>query len=290
VRLQWTKTSGLADSSYLELHASEHLLLARVWDSSNGGRVFLTSDEGASWSQSSAADTDIDILSIALLGSDQVLAGTWNGLYRSASGGKSWEPLTPAGIPEDTAIRSLATLGSQLFAGTTGAVFRSTDGGHTWSELEQGIPTGATVVSIVGSGTRVFAGTDSGVLVMQGGETSWTTANSGLTDSNIAQLAVAGTRLFAVTSTGVFVSDDGATSWSADRSTLPGVNGYLALTGALLAGTEGGAYFSSDGGTSWSPLGAGPLDGTRIWSLAAGSDSLWAGTDSGVWRASCNRN
>lgn len=286
---QWTKTNWAADNSYFHLVAADDVVLARTWDSLNGGRVFVTTDDGASWTQSSAADTDIDILSIVPLSGNNILASTWGNSYRSTSGGKTWDAMSPSGITTDTALRSMTSIDLVLFAGTTGDIYKSSDSGNTWTEVKTGLPANATIFSIAGSGDTVFAGTDtSGVLVTKNGGVGWAVANSGLTDMHISQLTLVGSKLFAVTLNGVFLSGDSATSWTPDESTIQGVNGYLVLNDQLLAGTDAnGAYFSSDGGTSWSPLGSGLPDGTRIWSLAAGRASLYAGTDSGVWRASC---
>ena len=51
---------------------------------------------------------------------NNILAGTWDGLYLSTSGGTNWDAVTPTGIPADTAIRSLAMTDTTLFAGTDG--------------------------------------------------------------------------------------------------------------------------------------------------------------------------
>jgi len=155
--------------------------------------------------------------------------------------------------------------------------------------MKTGLPTSATVFSIAGHGNTLFAGTDAGVFVSKDGGAAWAAANSGLTDTHISQLVLVGARLLAVTLTGVFLSEDSGTSWTPDKSTIKGVNTYLVLNSQLVAGTDAqGAYVSSDSGTSWSPLGAGLPDGTRIWSLAADRTSLFAGTDSGVWRVRCD--
>jgi hypothetical protein len=286
---RWTKTSWAEESSYFQLFAADEVVLARTWDSLHGGRVFLTADKGASWMASSAAETDIDILSIVHLKDNNLLAATWGNSYRSTSGGKNWDGVKRAGIDADTALRSLTLIDTLLFAGTTGAIFKSSDNGDTWTEVKAGLPTEATVLSMVGRGDTLFAGTDSsGVFVSKDGGANWAAANAGLTNLRISQLALLGPRLFAVTLNGVFLSDDGGTSWTADPSTLKGVNGYLVLNGQLLAGTDAqGVHFSSDGGTSWTPLGSGLPEGTRVWSLAAGRGDLYAGTDSGIWRADC---
>ncbi len=286
----WSRTKWSEEVSYFQLFAAEDVVLARVWDGMNGGRVFVSSDNGETWSPSSAAESDTDILSIVLPGGNDILAATWGNSYRSASGGKSWDAVTRSGIAADAALRSLTSIDGVLFAGTTGSVYKSSDSGATWTEVKSGLPENATVLSIAGKGDTVFAGTDGGgVFVSKNGGTSWAAANAGLTDLRISQLALSGPRLFAVTLTGVFVSDDSGASWAADKSALKGVNGYLVLGSQLLAGTEAqGAFFSSDGGTSWTALGAGFPEGTRIWSLAAGRTGLYAGTSLGVWRANCD--
>jgi hypothetical protein len=287
---QWQKTNWTADSSYFQLVAAADVVLARTWDGLNGGRVFVTTDNGATWTPSSAADTDIDILSIVLLSDNDILAATWGDSYRSASQGKSWDAVARSGIVADTAIRSLTLIDKALFAGTTGTIYKSSDDGNTWTEVKTGLPETSTFFAMAGRGDTLFAGADtSGVFVTKDGGANWAPANAGLTDTHISQLVLFGSRLFAVTLNGVFVSEDSGTSWTADTSALERVNGDLVVDDQLLAGTDAsGAYFSSDGGTSWSPIGSGLPDGTRVWSLAAGRAGLYAGPDSGVWRAGCD--
>jgi hypothetical protein len=75
----------------------------------------------------------------------------------------------------------------------------------------------------------------------------------------------------------------------AGSSGLENMNCLVATNSQLLAGTDNsGVYLSVDGGETWTPVNSGMPDGTRVWSLAASSDSIFAGTDSGVWRVSCS--
>jgi len=97
VYAQWIQTNWSASNSFFDLYTSQDMVFARTWDSLNGGRMFLTADNGATWTQISSADTDIDILSIVML-NDAILAGTWNGFYLSADG-TNWNAVTPTGIP-----------------------------------------------------------------------------------------------------------------------------------------------------------------------------------------------
>jgi hypothetical protein len=182
----------------------------------------------------------------------------------------------------------MAVIDSVLFAGTTGHVYRSSDNGNTWAEAKTGIPAQATVVSLAGFGGYVFAGTDGSGVLVSGKDEGWLPATGRvLHDGRISQVAVLGTRLFAVAPTGVFVSDDrGASWWGAAFSEV--VNRLLVLDDQLLAATDAqGAIFSSDRGTTWTRLGSGWPEGTRMWALAANDTMLFAGTDSGVWRAEC---
>ncbi len=282
---QWTMTNWSASTGFLNLYTSQNRVFARTWDALSGGRVFLTADNGDTWARVSSADTDIDILSIAGL-SNSILAGTWNGLYQSTSGGTSWTALAPTGLPADIGINSLTTTSTALFAATTGHIYKSSDNGTSWTETSSGIPTTARITSTVSSGTAIFVGTDkNGVYLSNNGGTSWAAVNSGLTDSHISQLAAIATRLFAVTLNGVFVSTNSGTSWSADTSGLQKINCLLAANDLLFAGTDnGGAYLSSDSGATWAAFNSGLPAGSRIWSLAATSDNVFAGTNTSVWR------
>jgi hypothetical protein len=287
---KWAQTNWSAGGDYLRLYAGPDRVVARTWDATHGGRTFLTSDQGATWTQVGSADTDMDILSVAM-SNDHVLAGTWNDLCQADPGGTSFSILTPSGIPADTAIWSLASIDTALLAGTREDVFRSSDNGATWTELKSGIPTNAIVTALVGSGNGILAGTDSsGVLTLPNDGSAWKTGDSVLASAYVNQLVALGTRLYAVTPDGVFVSSDNGATWAADASGLTNVNCLLAVGGRLWAGTDdAGVYVSTDAGGTWAAFGAGMPDGTRVWSLAATSENVFAGTSAGVWRVSCGK-
>jgi hypothetical protein len=287
---QWTLTNWSASNSYFNLYTSQNRVFARTWDSLNGGRSFLTADNGANWTQVGSADSDVDILSIAML-DNSLLAGTWNGFYLSTLNGTSWSALTPTGLPADTAIQVVAAIDAALYAAGPGHVYKSLDSGNTWSEASSGIPASATITSIVGSGNAIFAGSGSGVFLTTNGGTTWTASNTGLADTHVSQLATIGTRLLAVTLNGVFASTNNGTSWAADSSNLTQVNCLLVANDQLLAGTDNsGIYLSVNSGVTWTSFNTGLPNSTRVWSLAATSDSIFAGTDSGVWHTPLTPN
>jgi photosystem II stability/assembly factor-like uncharacterized protein len=283
---QWVKTNWPASNNYFKLSASQSRVFARTWDSLNGGRTFLTADQGATWTPISSADSSIGILSVVMV-NNTIIAGTWNGFFRSTTSGTSWNAVTPAGIPADSAIWSISMVNTTLFAGARGTVYKSSDSGTTWTEVKTGIPTGARITSLVASGSAIYAGSDSnGVFLTTNGGTSWTAINSGLTDKHIFNLAVMGTRVFAATLNGVFISGNSGTSWAANGSSLKNINCFVVADKQLYVGTDSsGVYLSVDSGATWTSFNSGmTAAGTRVWSLVASGDNIFAGTSSGVWR------
>jgi photosystem II stability/assembly factor-like uncharacterized protein len=246
--------------------------------------MFSTTGDGTNWAQIGSADSGTDILSIVMLDSG-MLAGTWNGFIQSTDEGKTWSAFTPTGMPADSAIWSIAKMNTTLFAGTTGAIYKSTDNGIAWAAIGSGIAAEARITSIVASGDNLFAGSASnGVFKSTNNGTSWTAVNSGLTDTQITQLAVLDNKLFAVTLTGVYLTDNGGTSWTADPSGLKKVNCLVTVNDKLLAGTDDkGVYVSADKGVTWTSFSLGMPADTRIWSIAASSDRIFAGANSGIW-------
>lgn len=282
---QWTKTNWPASNSFFDLSTSGSNVFARTWDSLNGGRTFLSSDNGENWIEISSADSSIGILSMMMINND-IFAGTWDGLYRSASGGTSWNIVSQTGIPANTDIWSVALINGALFAGSMGTIFKSADKGTTWTEVKSGIPATARIRSIVSSGNTIFSISDtSGVFMSTNGGTSWVAINSGLTDKHIFQFAVLGTKLLAVTMKGVFTSGNNGTNWVSNDVNLKNVNCLLVTNNQIFAGTDSsGVYFSDDSGTTWNPFNSGLPAGIRIWSLTANSNNIFAGTGSGIWR------
>ena len=281
---QWEQTDWLEGSSFFDLYASQDMVFARIWDSDNGGRMFLTSDNGVNWDQISSADNDIDILSIVMPSDNSLLAGTWNGFFQSPADVINWTAVAPNGIPADTAIWSVVMIDGTLFAGTTGDIYTSSDNGATWSP-STGIPANARITSIAASGDAIFAGSaGNGVFMSANDGASWTAINSGLTDTYISQLAAAGTKLLAVTLTGVFAYDDNSMSWTAHSSSLMNINCFGVFNNQLFAGTDDSGVYLLVNGAAWASVSSGMSPDTRVWSLAAGSDGIFAGTSSGVWR------
>jgi hypothetical protein len=280
----WIQTNWAESNSFFNLCGSKNMVFARSWDSFNGGRMFITADDGTSWNQLGYAGSSIDLLSVVMFDTG-ILAGTWNGFIQSTDDGKTWDDFTATGIPADAAIWSMAMINAALYAGTTGNVYISDDKGSTWTEIGSGIATDARITSIVACGGDLFAGSaGNGIFKSSNNGTSWSAINSNLTDKHISQLLVLDQKLFAVTLTGVFISGNSGTSWAADPSGLKKVNCLTSVNDQLIAGTDdNGAFLSVDKGVTWTPFNSGIPANTRIWSLALSSNGIFAGTSSGIW-------
>jgi hypothetical protein len=163
----------------------------------SGRGVFLSTNEGASWTGVNSGLTDSSVMCLAAGGSN-LFAGTQQGVFRSTSSGASW---TSVGLAN---VSDLAIAGSILFAATyggSGGVFRSTDNGMSWTPANSGL-TDLNVLAFGVYGTNVFAGTAfAGVFLFDNSTSSWRAVDSGMTVRYIASLGVGGTNLYAGTMT-----------------------------------------------------------------------------------------
>ncbi len=152
---QWVQTNGPYGGTVHSLSVSGSNLFAGTY-----GGVFLSTDNGASWTQANAGLTNTSVYALAVNGSN-LFAGTYGGVFLSTDNGASWTQVN-TGLT-NTWVTSLAVSGSNLFAGTDGGgVFLSTDNGASWTQVNTGL-TNTYVLSLSVSGSNLFAGTWGGV-------------------------------------------------------------------------------------------------------------------------------
>ena len=237
---QWVQTSGPYCGLVSCLAVSGTNLFAGTGtdlDAPCDGGVFLSTNNGTSWTEVNSGLTNSDVLSLAV-GGTNLFAGTWGGVFLSTNNGTSWTAVN-SGLT-NSFVLSLAVSGMNLFAGTSGGVFLSTNNGTSWTAI--GL-TNSYVYSLDVSGTNLFAGTSGGVFLSTNNGTSWTAV--GLTNSFVSSLAVSGMNLFAGTSGGVFLSTNNGTSWTEVNSGLTNFDvSSLVVSGTnLFAGTWGGGVW-----------------------------------------------
>lgn len=140
--------------------------------------------------------------------------GSDDGLvYLTKDGGKTWENVTPKGLPEtlvnaievsphDAATAYIATT-RYKFNDYTPAIYKTTDYGKTWINISKGIPYGA-FTRVVREDTQIknllFAGTETGVYISRNGGQSWYPFQLNLPVTPITDLKIAHNDLIVATS------------------------------------------------------------------------------------------
>ena len=289
VSAQWVNTNGPPGGNLTALAVSG----SNTFAGTGGSGVFLSINNGTSWTAVNSGLTNPDISSLAVSGSN-VFAGTGSsGVFLSTNNGTGWKAVNSGLTNLD--VTALAVSGSNIFAGTYGGgVFLSINSGARWTAVNSGL-TNLDVTALAVTGGNTLAGTNGGgVFLSINNGTSWTAVNSGFTSNYalmIKTLAVSGGNIFAGTSgVDVYESANNGTSWTA--AGLGGINyivtSFAASGGKIFAGTNGGGvFFSTNNGASWTAANSG-LKGNyalNINALAVSDSNIFAGTVLTVWRA-----
>ena len=305
---QWVETSSLNGGYFRALAVSG----TNIFGGANGHGIFLSANNGSSWTKRGLDGSTINAVVVApngsggtnvFVGASGGTMGEQNGVILSTDNGQTWTQVN-SGLT-NTFVNTLVaapngTGGTVLFVGTdwrerknvNGTVFRSTDNGASWTAVYS--LTQASVTALVVTGTNVFAGSDAnGIIRSTNNGTTWSTANNGIPknplDINmyvaINAFASVGTNVFAGTSNGIYLSTNNGTSWASMSDGLTNMSVYsLCASGTnLYAGTYGGGvYCSTNNGGSWSQISTG-LTFPYVYALTVspnvnGGTNLFAGT------------
>ena len=145
-----------------------------------GHDVFQTStDAGTTWQPTAHNLPSTDIHGFALSPDDSKrlfanVAG--HGLFHSADGGRTWEPLT-GNLLDDVMTLAIGTRPEHLYAGSLSlGIVRSVDGGRTWERIS-GLPAPmrglATGMAIAAVDQTVYAGVNGSLYKSTESGTSW---------------------------------------------------------------------------------------------------------------------
>ena len=289
IKAQWVQTVSFS-GSVQALAVSGTNIFAGIWFPG----VYLSTDNGATWTEVNSGLTDTDIFALVVSGTN-LFAGAESGggteqggVFLSTNNGTTWTSVSTGLTDPD--VMSLAVSGANLFAGTWGGgAFLSTNNGGNWTAINSGL-THPVVYAFGINGVNIFAGTGGGgVFLSTNNGASWTAVNSGLTNLDVRSFAFIGSNIFAATyGGGVFLSTNNGTSWTTVNTglTYPGVLSFAVSDANLFAGTAcGGVFLSTDNGTSWTDVNEGDLTSQCVYSLTVKDSNLFAGTYQGyVWR------
>ncbi len=251
--------------------------------------VFVSTDEGATWTLSNAGLTDTSVPSL-LADDSEVYAGTHDGVFRSTDHGTTWNPAN-SGPMQNTDVAALIFKGSNLFAATFGnGILVSTDRGTTWAQTDSGL-TDQYLFCLAVSGTNIVAGDERGIFLSTDNGTSWNAVLNGWNGPwgyNVFALAVSDGFLYAGVNANdgtncIYRSTDDGATWTALGGSTSGAIVYaFAVSGTnVFAGKNGGIDLSSDSGSTWTDIASWDVctfATSAVSSLAIGGTNLYAGT------------
>jgi photosystem II stability/assembly factor-like uncharacterized protein len=269
---------------------------ADIFAASSGGGVFLSTNNGNSWSLIGLKN--LDVVSLAVSGT-HVFAGTnGSGIFISDDKGKTWRK---AEIPlQRPNIFAFAVVpgsdgNATVYAGTFyDGVYRSADYGSHWvSTNEQKYPQEIWCLALRDS--CLYAGTTRLTYFSSDDGETWK-VSKGVDDVHAFALSptIDGEHnLFAgsIIATGVWLSMDVHSRWASVSNGLKNLNAWsLEIStdrkgrSILFVGTEGGIYYSSSNGKKWTSANLG-LTNLNIRSIAVTGKYVFVGTwGDGVWR------
>jgi photosystem II stability/assembly factor-like uncharacterized protein len=152
------------------------------------GGVYKSSNQGARWDKinnglvspkelASSRALGVTVMGVDPFSPEMVYAATLSGLYKSSSGGRSWDRIAQS-LPDQmisAMVLDRATAGI-LYVASREGVYKSMDGGASWKALNKGLAT-LNIRSLVQSPTDsqvLYAGTNgSGLYRSRNGGETW---------------------------------------------------------------------------------------------------------------------
>ena len=228
-----------------------------------------------------------------------LLAGTWNGVYRSTDYGDTWNLTLPLSV-KDFALDSVAGGNRIIYAGGQGGVYISRDDGINWravnSGLENRVVRTIAIIPDGSEGSTLLAGTGEGVFRSSNYGTNWALSSPTILDvyaltafkdetGDIIVLAGIETEYNGLGNC-IFRSIDNGQSWI--ESSLPTLwagsfaiipNGTNGMN--IFSGTYFSVYLSTNNGSDWTHVNEGLNRG--VYSLTTclngtSETNLFAGT------------
>jgi hypothetical protein len=258
---EFTKRTDLGTLSWKQIVMSnDGIKLAAV---AYGDRLYISSNSGNSWTQTSAGTTvqNWNGLTLSTNGDDTHLAACVNGgtIYTSDDGGSTWTNHTSSGTRNWKSV-AMSDDATKLVACVDGGyIYKSGDSGTTWTQ-DTTVSGGTTQlwssISSNSDGTKLIASINGGALYTSSDSgTTWTSRDSSR-NWTYAEFATDNTYAVACVSGGyIYVSDDYGTTW-VEKNTS-GLKTWTSVSASnnasILIATDNGGhiYVSTNSGTTW---------------------------------------
>jgi photosystem II stability/assembly factor-like uncharacterized protein len=240
----------------------------------DAGGFFKSIDGGRKWRESPELKNEaLHSLTQADSNPSVLIAGTFNGIFRSDDSGDSWTQLPTSNTPGLVHVESLAIdprTTSTIYAGTWYLPYKSTDGGQSWKNIKNGIIDDSDIFAIdidPRDPNHVIASACSGIYETGNGGDSWTKvqgipSQSRRTRAIVQHPSIPGL-VFAGTTEGFWRSERGgkADSWMVTTSRQLEVNSiaiHPSRPQTIYIGTNNyGVMVSTDGGKNFVPTNGG---------------------------------
>ena len=278
LQAQWTQTAAGGATAKCMVHNETGLFVG-----SHGGGVFLSTDNGLSWTIADTGLTNLNISNLAADGS-YLFAGTYKGgVFISTNNGGNWSPVNN-GL-SNLNVYSLGFNPPNVYAGTDASgMFLSTNYGNSWTNVGF---SNEIIGSIALRNSIVFAGVtygNDGVYRSIDSCKSWLEVMNGVTDNNVLLLAINGSNLYLGTgSKGLFLSTNNGDDWTNLNNGLTGDVWSIAFKNSnIFASTGHGVYLSTNDGADWTNVSDG-LTNLFALSLIIHNNYLFVGCGNNGW-------
>lgn len=253
------------DSKTLYVAAHRHKEAGGFFKSIDGGRKWRESPELRNEALHSLTQSKAD--------ANVLIAGTFNGIFRSDNSGDSWRQLPTASTPGLVHVESLAIdprNTTTIYAGTWYLPYKSMDGGQNWKSMKTGIVDDSDIFAIdidPRNPNHIIASACSGIYESQNGGDLWAKvqgipSQSRRTRAIVQHPSIAGL-VFAGTTEGFWLSNRGGAngSWMVTTSRQLEINSiaiHPSRPQNIYIGTNNyGVMVSNDGGKNFVPTNAG---------------------------------
>ena len=308
---QWIKSRLPSNATYVNsIVSSGSNIFAGTWGGAPGSNVYLSSDNGGSWTMVDSGSGPFWVDALAMSGSNIFAAIYGGGIMLSSNEGASWAAVD-SGLIDSSAsnVLSLTAGSSIIVAGVTGnsggthsgRIYMSGNNGTSWTEIDSSmnpdsIQLAPYALAVSGSNIIVAAGR---MLLSTDNGTKWTQISGISNYGGVRSIAASGSKIVAGTDNGcVLLSADNGANWTAiDSGLVAGIYALVWSGSNIFAGTESGGdggrvYRITEDGSIWDTLDTG-LRTSYVGSLGINSGYLFAGTygtgvdgdtGAGVWR------
>src|SRR6476619_3885370 len=238
------------------------------------GGFFKSSDGGVTWRESSELKNEaLHSLAQSESNPDTLIAGTFNGVFRSDDAGNSWKQLPTQSTPGLIHVESLAIdprTTNTIYAGTYYLPYKSVDGGQSWKSMKTGIIDDSDIFAIdidPRDPNHIIASACSGIYESKAAGEAWKKvqgipSQSRRTRAILQHPSIPGV-VFAGTTEGFWRSEKGgdADSWMVTTSRQLEINSiavHPSRPDTVYIGTNNyGVMVSNDGGKTFVPTNGG---------------------------------